>query len=50
VSFQETRCGGITKRFGILVAKFVVASSMIVVVRSLSTMSRIVTIEVRHWS
>jgi hypothetical protein len=50
VSFQETRCGGITRIFGSLVAKFVAASSMIVAARSPSTMSRIVTIGARYWS
>jgi hypothetical protein len=50
VSFQETRCGGITRKFRTLVAEFVAASSMIVAVRSLSTISRIVTIGARDWS
>ncbi len=49
VLFQETRCGGITRRFGVLVAEFVAVSNMIVAARSLSTMLRIATIGARYW-
>ena len=47
-SFQEIICGEITRRFGILVAEFVAASSMRVAAMSLSTMSRIVPIGARY--